>query len=125
MILPKSRKNPNEWHFEIEYYRQSYRSSRYSHVVHRLKGVMYQEGGQTHVVAKVKFTAAALRWFWLSLALTLVSLALPLYTGKPVMFMMILLTGPWLLAMACVLWLDRYKLVRLVHQSVSDLPRQS
>jgi hypothetical protein len=28
--------------------------------------MMFQEGGQTHVVAKVNFTGAALRWLWLA-----------------------------------------------------------
>jgi hypothetical protein len=68
LVLPKATKSQSEWRFEIEYYRQSHRSSRSSHMVQRLKGVMYQEGGQTHVVAKVNFTGAALRWLWLAVA---------------------------------------------------------
>jgi hypothetical protein len=119
LVLPK-KATGNEWRFEIEYYRQSRRSSRSSHMVQRLQGMMYQEGNQTHVVAKVHFTGAALRWLWLALALTVVSIGLPLYTGKPILFMMLVLTGPWLLAIGLVMWLDRYKLVRLVRRSMSE-----
>lgn len=120
VILPKSGAAQNEARFEMEYYRLRRLSSRSSYVVQRLRGVLYQEGGQTHLAAKVHFTAGALLWFWLALALTLVSVGLLLYTRNVVMYALIGLTGSFALAAALVLWLDRYQLVRLVRRSMSD-----
>lgn len=120
LILPKSKADRKEVPFEIEYYRQSSRSSRSTHMVQRLRGVMYQEGGQTHMVAKVKFTASALLWLWLATALTLACVWLLFYTGNIVTFIMIGLTGSFLLAMIAVLWLDRYWLTRMVRRSMDD-----
>jgi len=120
LILPKSKAERKEVPFEIEYYRQSSRSSRSTHMVQRLRGVMYPEGGQTHVVAKVKFTGAALLWLWLAIVLTLVGVGLLIYTGNVVMFVLIGLAGSFLLAMILVLWLDRYWLTRMVRRSMDD-----
>jgi len=120
LILPKSKAERKEVPFEIEYYRQSSRSSRSTHMVQRLRGVMYQEGSQTHVVAKVKFTVSALLWLWLATALTLACVWLLFYTGNIVTFIMIGLTGSFLLAMILVLWLDRYWLTRMVRRSMDD-----
>jgi hypothetical protein len=119
LLFPKT-KAQNEVPFEIEYYRQSSRSSRSSHMVQRLKGVMYSENGQTHLVAKVNFTGAGVMWLWLSIAMVLVSFVVPLITGNVIVFMLLMLTAPFMLSMVAVMWLDRYHLTKLVRKSMSE-----
>ena len=123
LILPKSKTGQTEIRFGIEYYRQRRRSSRSSHMVQQLKGVLYREGGQTHFVGKVNFTISALVWFWLAIVLTLVAIGLLMYTHNVVMFILIGMTGSFLLAMIAVLWLDRYWLVRMIRQSMIETNR--
>ena len=88
-------------------------------MVQRLKGVLYEENGKTHLVAKVNFTGSGVLWLWLSIALTLVSLWLPLYTGRPIIFMLLLLTAPFMVSMVGVMWLDRYHLTKVVRKMMS------
>lgn len=121
MILPKatqSRKPNQPYHFGMEYYRLSYRSGRPTHAVQQLRGVLYTENNQTHIAAKVQFTGAALRWFWLALMLVLLSIGVWLYTGNVVLIGLVALTGIPLLVLIIVMWLDRYYLRRIIRRGM-------
>jgi len=117
LLFPKTNAQ-NNIPFEIEYYRQRRRSSRSSHMVQRMRGVLFSENGQTHLVAKASFTGAGVLWLWLGILLTLVSVGLLLYTGNIVMWALIGMVGAFTLAMVGVMWLDRYHLTKLVRKSM-------
>jgi hypothetical protein len=86
----------------------------------RLKGVFYREGGHTHLLAKVHFTGAAQFWLWIALLLTLMAVGLLVYTSNIVMWILIGMTGTFLLVAAAVMWLDRYRLTQLVRRCLKE-----
>lgn len=105
--------------FELEYYRLSAKRGRTSYAVQRMKGLLYQENGQTHFAAKVKFTGSTLMWFWLSILLTVLAVGLLIYTKNIVMWVLIGMTGMFSVAMILVMWLDRYHIKNFVRKCLS------
>jgi hypothetical protein len=118
LVLPRSAQKPKQTPFEIEYYRQSSRSARSTYMAQLMRGLLYHEKGQTHLVAKVKFTGSMLMWLWLSALLVLVSVGVLLYTRNVVMLGLVGMTSIPLLVLILVMWLDRFWLVRLVRKSM-------
>lgn len=120
-VLAKARGSTHDRAFVIEYFRLRYASSsspRTSYLIQRMKGLLYEENGQTHLVAKVKFTASTLMWLWLAIILTLLSVGLLIFSGNIIMFVLIALTGTFLLSAIFVMWLDRYRLIQVVRRSL-------
>jgi hypothetical protein len=81
---------------------------------------VFSGSGTDKAVAKANFTAAGVLWLWLAIGLNLVGIALPLYTGNPIVFIMLVMSAPFLVAMIAVMWLDRYHLTKLVQRSLGN-----
>lgn len=116
LVLPRDFASQKQMHFGLEYYRLRYNSGRPTHVVQVMKGVLYEENGQTHVAAKVYFTRAGMMVVWIAVGIVAMSFALLLYNGNPVLWALVAMTGAFLLAVIAILRLDRYWIKRYVRR---------
>lgn len=118
--FPKAREGSPDIPFMIEYYRQSGRSSRSSHLAQNLRGIFYRKNNQTYVLARASFTLIEVLGFWIASTLAVVSIALLVFTQHIVALILIAAAACFLLGAGGLLVLNRYWLIRIIRRCMNE-----